>query len=1157
MTSRTNCPCVQGSQINDAYLVDNISVIPDKDQRISLATYIKSEDLKTQVRNKAKYLVCSEGKEIILVRASVLSSKKPYFRHKSTMSPWHMNFQSHFACCEIPFDCSRRADIVEGNIVIELQHSPIKKDEVNARNRDYISYGFDNVLWIVDGNETILLESISSDTLLTFKHKWMFSSFMNCEKLYISLSNYIYTINPKDVTDNCVKALKQLEKDFILDLKNEESKQSLRLQSCHPQSVIKLIQRGPGNGKTYEAIELINADDLSYKDVFIYLTKQHSAVTVLKEELVKHIKNGTLKSIDETRADEVHTPNNKQYKIKFESQGRNREVIIGTVDSFMYALNSNGRIPGGDYFEGLVKSISDGNLCGDIKYAQTKITLSQKSIVIVDETQDLNENYANALCSIANKTHIDIYAIGDLLQSIWFESNAFSLLMKSSTIKGIQIDKTSTPAKNIVRRFHNSQFPSILNRIIRFKQFGLPEISGICPGDCGYKHDDIYPVKTFKCSDRDDQDIEITIDHILTGVNESINLYNCDPEDFLFLFPVMTGNRLAKRLEVALHQLWIKRFDSIQNLDQIKSQYWRTELKTQSDHKFCFLHTSDDNQPIDLEESLNASRIQSIHSAKGSGRPVVFLLKFFEKELTKFDTELGCLKYESLVNVALTRQMQMLYIGLNDEQDDIRNRCEEIFKVYDPLKIKRCPNYKFTPKDLVEYISPNRERSDSLLQLTTPYEDFEHVQIEDNNSKINMNWEHHTLRFSIFQYYLLSKIGNEDNQINNRSSQLHTILDKITELTPTGYDHKQYFKVLKEYSNVIPLLQFGAQNRHTEQLYIVSRYIKHIQDKIKNRKPYLPDLCPLETIIFLHMVEINSFYFKMSGYISTMDVYRIIQYWKRGFKNHTVEYNCLCKTEFKECYTDTDTGNRSKLIIDNYMKIERGNSLYKQYKDKCLALCGNNLMYNISHNVNYSDDFFSMETARHLFMGYSDTCIIIPIIKPSLSQINYSQVMIEAIFTAFIMLNIKRCLCLCPKDCKKCKDYDKYGNKDKVYICLFSLEHSDVLVQCLTKDDINSIDLKADIKSYMLDTYLGFHSTVFKWYTEIRNSSDHETVIQTLRNRFDDKYKGNDKLRVPKYIYKFFDSECVNIDSSSDDNSNTFFNRLDTFAKKRIELFLK
>jgi competence CoiA-like predicted nuclease len=72
-----------------------------------------------------------------------------HFRHKhpndvsGELSEWHKKWQREFDTTEVCFDKregqikARRADIVEGEYVVEIQHSSITKEEVDSRNKDY------------------------------------------------------------------------------------------------------------------------------------------------------------------------------------------------------------------------------------------------------------------------------------------------------------------------------------------------------------------------------------------------------------------------------------------------------------------------------------------------------------------------------------------------------------------------------------------------------------------------------------------------------------------------------------------------------------------------------------------------------------------------------------------------------------------------------------------------------------------------------------------------------------------------------------------------------------------------------------------------------------------------------------------------------------
>ena len=48
-------------------------------------------------------------------------------------------------------------------------------------------------------------------------------------------------------------------------------------------------QQGAGNGKTYGIIQMLQDNDKTHYEYFIYVTKQHSAKYVIFEEFQKHI----------------------------------------------------------------------------------------------------------------------------------------------------------------------------------------------------------------------------------------------------------------------------------------------------------------------------------------------------------------------------------------------------------------------------------------------------------------------------------------------------------------------------------------------------------------------------------------------------------------------------------------------------------------------------------------------------------------------------------------------------------------------------------------------------------------------------------------------------------------------------------------------------
>ena len=140
----------------------------------------------------------------------------------------------------------------------------------------------------------------------------------------------------------------------------------------------------------------------------------HSAKEVIYNELIDQYKDGKLPNLD--LSDEINNSQNfikdkygklpKQYKITYVNNETNDDcqMIIGTIDSFMYAIKGNGKITGRDFFSGLVKSIKNGNIDtgknGNIKFSKSDITLNKKCLIIIDEAQDLDPDYIHSLCCI-------------------------------------------------------------------------------------------------------------------------------------------------------------------------------------------------------------------------------------------------------------------------------------------------------------------------------------------------------------------------------------------------------------------------------------------------------------------------------------------------------------------------------------------------------------------------------------------------------------------------------------------------------------------------------------------------------------------------------------------------------------------------------------
>jgi hypothetical protein len=199
-------------------------------------------------------------------------------------------------------------------------------------------------------------------------------------------------------------------------------------------------------------------------------------------------------------------------------------------------------------------------------------------------------------------------------------------------------------------RFHNEHFKPFVNSIIDFKKYGLPPIEAIC-NKPGCVHSDEIPYHIFKTDDYD-----YTSDKVIEYMTTEIDKHNYLPNNFMIIFPILKNNILAEVLHSKIQRFWTKRLGP---------------------DKHIYLHRSVEGQTINLKESENATRILSIHTSKGNGCEVVFLLGCTEQALRVFSKQTGNLVYDSLLHVAITRQKKSLYIGVDNDYDDIYRRIKK------------------------------------------------------------------------------------------------------------------------------------------------------------------------------------------------------------------------------------------------------------------------------------------------------------------------------------------------------------------------------------------------------------------------------------------------------------------------------------------------
>jgi hypothetical protein len=1154
-------------QLTYAYIWDDNMTYENK---ISIQKYNKNKLLKKQITNEEKNIYCCEGHQLINYTSIF---KNSYFKHvQHNLTKYQQKLQCKFDSINIKIDDVIFHASIDDNIFIfqddEIDEETIISYSNKCKNNNT------KLHWIINCNKSIKINESGDIFLITFlKEEWKYKNFISLECIYLNVEDKLYKINPSCVKSHMIDVREyKIINDFLFSLK---IKINIWDDSLVIQCVLYHNQRGAGCGKTYESIQLLNNDALFInKHIFIYLTKMHTAKEVIFKELYEQQLNGKLENLTITEESEnviVEIESGdykkKQYKLTYFNKLKNKEciVIIGTIDSFMFAIgDKNNRC--NDFFAGIVKSIKNGfvktDSDGSIRYTGDSIKLNKECLVLIDEAQDLGSEYIEAVCSIMRNTYIDTYVIGDKLQSIWGDHNIHTHL-ENNDLPNIQIQRST--GINHVMRFHNYQFKNFVNNIIDFEKYNLPKIEKICDlQNCKYSHEDeLRPYTIFETSpiykdDKDNNKVDSTIDKIINYVNHEVNKYNYLPNNFMFIFPILSNNYLASRLESTLQEFWMDKFNNVDYINNvlINNEHWKNKLNNEY-HKYVYFHKSDEGKSINLKDSENATRILSIHASKGNGAEVVFLLGLSEYTLKIFSKDANNLVYDSLLHVALTRQKKSLYVGIVNNGDKIYNIFKENFDVESDENIEpRIEDIRIHNKygKIIDYaiLQPEifKQLDDNYIK---PYDLNAYIpEVENTNSIVE--WGHHIIRYYVFLYYIQYNICNDNNVVDIYKHQFVAVVNKISKLKIIQLRHTEYYNYIydnfgsinkKQYTDSFPILLFKTNEytKYSKYKNNIIDFIKNIQRKIHDAitlKRKLPSLCPLEIVILYHIYKTHDdgIYSKLT----IMDIYSIIHCYdecSNSIDSIHDEYNCLCKIKF----TNYDNINQTTSYVEmrqsiknHFEKTKDVNKLYLNYVD----YLNNNLKgastfkYNMFKTIvgGGPNDNFKI-TSNFVLIAFSPDYIIYFIIKPQFNKLNFNEIMTDGIMHKYL-LSIK----------------PLYSDK-KILTCIFTL---DSIKPIFINFNLNNNDtfLKNIIKDYLISEYTSKHM-VIKQYYDYHYKNKPATIIK-FNEYIYEKIKNFENL--PLYIKIYFYDIAKEIEDSKTlkkskkyiiDNVLNKINDVDTF----------
>jgi len=941
--------------------------------------------------------------------------RKCHFRLLGTtkMGEWHENWQETFKIegkCEIEVTFpkikdmigSRRADVVlNETFLVEIQNSPIKSKEVSERKLDYEKNN-KKVIWLINGNDGIKRTKLSYNgrTFFEFTQRWKYMSFLGYDIIYIDIKDRIYPLDPNQVKSDMIDVQKSLSKERFLK----------KLKACTPpqiklditQTTIYMKQQGAGNGKTYGIVQLLEDKKFNHYETLIYITKQHSAVNVIRTEMknqydVGYLPNTTFLSSEE----DILEIKRKKYIETFKTKGckTERRLIIATVDSFVYASNNSdkGEHSTIDKFVSMTVDIINGEYNRSLSFAGATLKLNKKILLICDEAQDLHSNYMKAVIKLSRETYIDLYFVGDILQSISYEDNSFTEFNKIdfSDCKWIKIVKY-TPV-NKCRRFNNPKIINFVNQMVSFDKYKLPKID-----IKNAVEDDSGGLELFVLKGRDIKDNKGLVKDthtIMDHYKQEVEINSLGPKDFLIVIPFTTIRSYTRTLAVTLKT----RID----------EYWGYNASE--------VHYSETGTSINLATSESKTRMVSIHSSKGDGREVVFVIGVTDTGLKCLTEGRQNLIYDSLIHVAFTRAKRKLYVSIQTLENGTVNEPlgKKIIAAARDGKISSSVNIDISWNHPVSVSGLNSlSEKYEYRDYYDPYRNMiesrpKHILPEINENHHIIDARHHLFRSSLFHINFIICILKDNNSrhIDDKVYDIKRYIRDVYKVIDTNNECEKicdYMKKLRKIQNDEHKNKFG-KSALPLPIYCPLHYSTTndtLREGIENIKRILSlkehlsciELCDMpiaHKLILLHLIGLYNKGCWTALHISQVhDILRCL--------DNKPGDNCL-DVYLNDHYAKIETAQE----MYNYVKIDRTSC--KCIPEECVCnTVHKNLVWGIYHNSHYDGknaDFRIIST--YDFTAYNDNTTILVNFAPQI-RLNYDRVVAESITNEFIATHCKK-----------------------------------------------------------------------------------------------------------------------------------------------------
>jgi len=1092
---------------------------------------------------------CSNGHELVAIQG-----EHPIFRHKhatdvggSPMTNWHLEWQSHFPVCERHFPkknsdqkTSRYADAVLNsyNLVVEIQHSFVSKSEVDARKHDYAIHG-QEIVWIVHGNNSVRIKELPTSKRVYVEFvsdTWKYESFLSYDAIYLDIADKIYKIFPKTIKSHMLDVEYPKSKAEFLRALKGGSLASLWKDTEPIQCRLVLKQQGAGNGKTYGIIQMLESEEMSHYKHFLFVTKQHSAKYVIYSELKKQVSKGQLKHLRIESEREVH----KKYILtcKTDRSAEPIQIILATIDSLMFSIGNKDHTEF-DMFQGIVNSIIDEHIHaevdGKIRFGGTQPKLNKETLLVLDEAQDLSENYAKAILQIMKNKYVDAYIVGDRLQSISYEHNAFTYCFEHE-FPSIRTEKRK--ATNLCRRFHHPELVQFVNATTPFEKYGLPPVTPFVEDtkeededeeeeeekEEEHKHTDspivFFEGLEFSYEDKEsrmNKEIESIMKYFEQEVEERVR----KPSDFLIVTPFTSHNPLVDALQLSINMYWKGRIGS----------------NTEEYVRYAIFHKSEEGTSIDLDDSKDATRLVSIHSSKGDGRPVVFLIGFTEEALKRFSVKKDTLLYDSLFHVATTRMMERLYIRYENNNDALSVKLNQYIYA-NSTTIHTKPNFWFF--NSVKYAEAiawcNHRYFEEFHTTFVQAADISPLQEKKGEKRI-IDMVNHSIRYASLLIQILCEIlAKELVQRDHFDFGLkQQIRARWWEILESPVYSAYTWKIYNAYisNRDLALIRLSDKGRDYQQYFMVLlETMKHIQAKLRDffMRNVMPQFCPLECIVFHHMLEIKKNGNFTDTYIS--DIYNIVDIYSNSFHPDMMGHEtCLCKQHFR----GAEGGFRNKKVekMKKYLQhfeqikiVKQSMARFHELYQKVNWLHGHVIKFQ-GVNANYK------VWKQFPLIGYDSEQCYLAYVKPQFSSLNFNEIIMTSIYDTFLLQNIQKY----GNDEEVKENYKRFHGK-KCITCVFSLDYDEPYTLDWTVNGVDLIQtneefLRFTLFEYMKEKFAPENNGVYYFYrywrahcppTEqkpadfIRFLKDSYTKMKV---RYEEKF-GRGSRSFPVYVDEFF-----------------------------------